>query len=135
MAFIIKNKFPIDSDKRKAVGFEIVFNGPAVFKPTYTTKDQIKANLINWFLTNRGERYMNPNFGANLREIIFEGIIEENLNVLKQRLQNEIKILFPLVKIMELNILQNEDQNQIKIEITYNVVNFGIDDTIELILQ
>ena len=78
---------------------------------------------------------MNPNFGANLREVIFEGIIEEDLNLLKQRLQNEVNVLFPAVKIMELKILQNEDQNQIRIELTYNVINFGIEDQIELTLQ
>lgn len=135
MAYIIQNKFPIDTQPDTALGFKIIFNGDAIFVPTYTTKDQLKQNLINWFLTNRGERYMNPNFGANLREVIFEGIIEEDLNLLKQRLQNEVNVLFPAVKIMELKILQNEDQNQIRIELTYNVINFGIEDQIELTLQ
>ena len=135
MAYIIQNKFPIDTQPDTALGFKIIFNGDAIFVPTYTTKDQLKQNLINWFLTNRGERYMNPNFGADLREVIFEGIIEEDLNLLKQRLQNEVNVLFPAVKIMELKILQNEDQNQIRIELTYNVINFGIEDQIELTLQ
>ena len=135
MAYIIQNKFPIDTQPDTALGFKIIFNGDAIIVPTYTTKDQLKQNLINWFLTNRGERYMNPNFGANLREVIFEGIIEEDLNLLKQRLQNEVNVLFPAVKIMELKILQNEDENQIRIELTFNVINFGIEDQIELTLQ
>ena len=43
MAYVIKNKFPLDLNKRKAIGYSLPFNGPAVFKPTYTTKEQLKT--------------------------------------------------------------------------------------------
>ena len=71
MAQIIANKYPIDLEARKAVGFGFPLNGDAVFVPTYTTSDQIKANLVNWLLTNKGERIMNPNFGADLKSLLF----------------------------------------------------------------
>ena len=135
MAFVIKNKFPLDLDKRKAIGFSLPINAPGVFHPTYTTKEQLKSNLINYFLTNRGERFLNYNFGANLRNIVFEGIVEENLDSLQKRIQNDLSQWFPNVKINNLNMLTNADQNLIKIELYYSVVNFGIEDNIELIIQ
>ena len=135
MAYRIKNKFPIDLEKRKAVGFSFPFSGDGVFTPTYTTKDQLKSNLINYFLTNRGERYLNYNFGANLRNIVFEGIVEENLVSLQYRIQNDVTRWFPNVKIENLAISTNEDQNLIKVSLNYSVVNFGIEDDINLIIQ
>jgi hypothetical protein len=33
---------------------------------TYTTQDAIKSNLINFILTGKRERIMNPGFGAGL---------------------------------------------------------------------
>ena len=36
-------------NKRKAIGFGFPLNGDAVFVPTYQTKDQIQANLINFY--------------------------------------------------------------------------------------
>ena len=39
MAKIIPNRFPIDSEARKAIGFGFPLNGGAVFVPTYQTKD------------------------------------------------------------------------------------------------
>ena len=39
---------PIDSVARKAVGFGFPLNGPAVYVPTYTSRAQTKANLINY---------------------------------------------------------------------------------------
>ena len=62
MARILQNRYPIDSNDRKAVGFGFPLNGPAVFVPTFTTRDQTKANLINYLLTNKGERVFNQNF-------------------------------------------------------------------------
>ena len=50
MARIIENRFPIDSIARKAVGFGFPLNGPAVFVPTYTTREQTKSNLIINFM-------------------------------------------------------------------------------------
>ena len=35
------------------VGVAIPFNAPGVFKTTYTTKEAVKNNLINFFLTNQ----------------------------------------------------------------------------------
>ena len=76
MARIIQSKFPIDLTPSVAVGYGFPLNGEAVFIPTYTTREQIKANLINYLLTNKGERIFNPNFGADLRNLLFEGILE-----------------------------------------------------------
>ena len=55
MAKIIQSRFPIDLTPSVAVGYGFPMNGPAVFLPTYTTRDQIKANLINYLLTNNTE--------------------------------------------------------------------------------
>ena len=76
MARIIASKYPIDSIGRKAVGFSLPFNGPAVFNPTFTTREQTKSNLINYLLTNRGERVFNPN--VVIKEIQFDNQPDNN---------------------------------------------------------
>jgi hypothetical protein len=65
---------PLDLQKNIAIGVSLPFNGPGVFNSTYTTKDQIKSNLVNLLLTSIGERVMNPNFGTELKRFLFEGI-------------------------------------------------------------
>jgi hypothetical protein len=78
MPFNPQQIYPIDLNPSKAVGVDIPFNGPAVFKSNYLTKDAIKNNLINFFLTNPGERFLNPTFGGGLRAFIFEQITTDN---------------------------------------------------------
>ena len=50
MAFGAKKIFPVDLTPGTAVGVALPFNAPAVFRSTYTTKDAIKNNLINFFI-------------------------------------------------------------------------------------
>jgi hypothetical protein len=94
MAFGAKKIFPIDTQPGTAVGVDIPFNAPAVFKPNYTTQASIKNNLINFFLTNKNERYLNPTFGGDLRAFIFQQITEGNTEYLKQDIQSQLSLYF-----------------------------------------
>lgn len=132
MAFDAQQIFPIDFDKSAAVGVDLPFNAPAVFRPNYTTKDAIKNNLINYFLTNPGERPLNPLFGGGLRAFIFEQITTDNLDFLEERISNDLNNFFPNVVVGNLEILRQEDTNTITVKLTYNVINTNISDTLEI---
>ena len=132
MAFGAKKIFPIDTKPGTAVGVSIPFNAPSVFFPTYLTKDAIKNNLINFFLTNSTERYLNNQFGANLRAFIFEQITNDNLNFLKNDIQSLISQYFFNIKVENLDILKNPDYNEINVQLTYSIINTGITDQVEI---
>tara|TARA_R110002020_G_scaffold89910_5_gene219399 strand:+ start:1056 stop:1463 length:408 start_codon:yes stop_codon:yes gene_type:complete len=132
MAFDVQHIYPIDFNKSAAVGVDIPFSIPSAFKPNYTTKAAIKNNLINYFLTNPGERPLNPSFGGGLRSFIFEQIASNELDFLKERISSDLKLFFPNVSIGSLNILRNEDSNTITVSLNYNVINTNITDTLEI---
>ena len=132
MAQILANKIPIDSNPRKAVGFGFPINGDAVFVPTYTTRDQIKANLVNYLLTNRGERVFNPNYGANLRAQVFEIINEDNLDNLESIIIADIGEPFPLVEVKQVEFNPEEDRNILFFTLKYTVVLLGFEDEINI---
>ena len=104
MAFNPQQIYPIDLNASKAVGVDIPFNGPAVFKSNYLTKDAIKNNLINFFLTNPGERYLNPTFGGGLRTFIFEQITTNELDFLREDVNQKLSLYFPNINVDELFI-------------------------------
>jgi phage baseplate assembly protein W len=132
MAFNSQQIYPIDLNPSKAVGVDIPFNGPAVFKSNYLTKDAIKNNLINFFLTNPGERYLSPSFGGGLRAFIFEQISTANTESLLEDVGEKIAIYFPSIKVESLNVIGIEDQNTIKIELSYSIINTNITDNLEI---
>ena len=96
MATIVSKKYPIDISKRTAIGFDFPLNGDAVFNQTFETRDQIRANLVNFLLTNQGERVFNPNFGADLRLLLFN-FQDDAENDLINIVRDRVKELFPLL--------------------------------------
>lgn len=132
MAFGAKRIFPLDTKPSVGVGVALPFNAPGVFRTTYTTQESIKYNLINFFLTNKTERYLNPNFGGNLRAFIFQQITEGNLESLKQDIQSQLSLYFPNVIIGSLNIDSLTEYNQINVTLVYSIQDTGINDTVQL---
>ena len=132
MPFDAQHIYPIDFNDSAAVGVDIPFSSPGVFKPNYTTKAAIKNNLINYFLTNQGERPLNPSFGGGLRAFVFEQIATDNLDFLKERISSDLNIFFPNIFIGSLEITKQEDFNVITVILKYNVINTNINDTLEI---
>ena len=132
MAFGARQIAPIDTKPGIGVGVSIPFNAPGVFTTTYTTQKATQSNLINFFLTNKDERYLNPTFGGDLRAFIFEQIAEDNIEGLKEDLNSQIELYFNNIQIKELNVLSNPDTNAINIEMTYNILGTGMTDEIQL---
>ena len=132
MAFGAKRIFPLDTKPSVGVGVALPFNAPGVFQTTYTTQESIKYNLINFFLTNQPERYLNPTFGGNLRKFVFEQITQNNLNLLKQNIQESLNLYFPNVIVEALNILPDTDNNQVDVTLKYSIIDTGINDAIQI---
>tara|TARA_R100001509_G_scaffold92119_1_gene53211 strand:- start:1035 stop:1442 length:408 start_codon:yes stop_codon:yes gene_type:complete len=132
MAFGARRVFPVDLNPRRAVGINLPLNGDAVFEPNFTSKDAIKSNLVNFLLTNPGERPANPLFGAGLREFVFTSIVDDNLDFIREDIQNKINNEFTNIRLLDININQDIDNNTIIVEIFYSVPNTNINDNLVL---
>ena len=132
MAFGAKKIFPIDTRPGTGVGVGLPFNAPGVFYSTYTTQNAIKTNLINFFLTEPGEVYLNPTFGGGLRSFIFEQINNDNIEYLKEDIQSKINQYFPSVVVLDLEVFQHPDYNTLNVVIKYNIVDTAISYEIQI---
>ena len=128
MAFIISSKFPVDTLPDVAVGISIPFTGNAVFNQTFITRDQVKSNLINFFLTSKGERYMNPGFGGGLRSLLFQAISSQTLDSLETQIKDQLAVLFPTVRVNNLDITSFPERHTIQINLSYRVLNQPLDE-------
>lgn len=115
---------PLDLQKNIAIGVSLPFNGPGVFNSTYTTKDQIKSNLLNLLLTDIGERVMNPTFGCHLKRFLFEGINEDNIELLINSLAESISMFVPEITVTNIKVIPNIDYNTIALYVDY-IINLS----------
>ena len=112
---------PLDLQKNIVIGVSLPFNAPSVFNKTYSTKDQIKSNLINLLLTDKGERIMNPEFGTDLRRSLFENMTNLNSDVLRLKIIDSINIFIPEIVLGEVKIEPNFDSNILNVTINYRL--------------
>lgn len=121
---------PIDTQDSTAVGIDIPFNGESVFRSTFETKNAIKVNLINYILTNKGERYLNPSFGSDLRSLLFENINNDTLDELEEVITSEINAFFPRVEITDIELTGTPDEHSVRFYLKYRVSETNIQDEI-----
>jgi len=119
---------PLDLRSSTGVGINLPFTGRAVFNTTYTTQEAIKANLVNFFLTNKGERYFNPSFGSDIRLLLFQNIDQDTVEGVKIRIQKEISDYFPRIIPTKFEITGDPDSNTLRIYLKYKILNSNNDD-------
>jgi phage baseplate assembly protein W len=126
---------PRDLDKNVSIGISLPFNASGVFPKTYSTKEQIKSNLINLLLTYKGERIENPEFGADLPRLLFEPISDDTFYKIQDQILTNVGIYIPEVTILNIKINPDTDKNTILIKIEYKLNISGQQDNIIIELQ
>ena len=120
---------PLDLQKNISIGVSLPFNGTAgPFNKTYSTKEQVKSNLINLLLTDKGERVFNPEFGADIKKVLFEGIDNDTNILIEHLITTNVNYFIPEVHIEEIKL--NIEEHKISITINYSLVISGTADQI-----
>ena len=133
MAYVRSTRVdPRDFQVNTAIGVGLPFNAPGVFNSIYSTREQIKFNIVNLVLTSKGERIENPNFGTTLRNQLFGQMTEDTLDSVREDIINSIAIYIPEVAVrnIELLIEPNESSNTLLVKITYEILISGETDNI-----
>jgi phage baseplate assembly protein W len=110
-----------DRNPNRGIGIRLPFNDFNVFTTNYTTKDQIKSNLTNYLLTNKGERVFNPEFGADLRKLLFDQL--SDFTDARAILLSNLGIYFPMITVNALDFSPDYDRNLLNIKLNYSINN------------
>jgi phage baseplate assembly protein W len=132
MAYIVRSVDVLDLKPSTGVGIDLPFNGPTGINTTYTTKDAVKANLINFILTGKRERLMNPTFGSGVRDLIFEPQTEDLTSQIEDLIIDGVALYFPQVQINTLNVTQSPDTYTVTIYFDYSIINTNIQDELQI---
>ena len=133
MAYVRSTRVdPRDFQVNTAIGVGLPFNAPGVFNSIYSTREQIKFNVVNLVLTSKGERIENPNFGTTLRSQLFGQMTEDTIDSVREDIINSISLYIPEVAVrnIELLIEPNESSNTLLVKIAYVILISGETDNI-----
>lgn len=135
MAYNVKQISPLDLLQSTALGVKLPFSAKSAFTSVYTTKEQYKYNVINFLLTDRGERPFNFNFGASLRTYLFEQIETQTLDSLESYIRSQVEINFNTLKVKDLTISSDSDRHSINISLSYIILNTNENDNVIIKIQ
>jgi len=135
MTYIVRNVDLLDTKPSTGIGITVPFDGPTGINTTYTTKDTIKSNLLNFILTGKRERVFNPSFGSGVRELLFQPITEDLVDQIDNLIRGGVDDYFPTVDIKELEVTLQPDSNTFTIYLSYSIINTNIEDELQINLN
>ena len=130
MAYNVEIKDPLDLQPRKAIGVKLPFSSDSVFTSTFTSREAIKTNLIDFFLTAKGERYLNPTFGSEIKSFLFEHINTDNIKLIDSVVRKEIKLFFPRIEPITISTTGDPNTHTLQFSMTYTVKQTNIEDEV-----
>ena len=106
------------------IGLELPFarGNSGLFGQTETTLEQAGHNIKNLLLTAKGERVMQPDFGSDLRALLFEQDTEDFIDRIQLAIEEAISTWLPYINIEEANVITDESNpNRVKIDIDFSL--------------
>lgn len=135
MGFNVQQINPIDFQPSVAVGVGLPFSANNVFNSTYTTQDALKANLINYFLTDTGERFNNPALGAGIRSLLFNQINQDTADEIESVVRTGVSNWFPNITLIDVSTVEYQDNNIVTVSIRYKINQTNVQDNLVINFQ
>tara|TARA_R100000234_G_C4853470_1_gene116167 strand:+ start:98 stop:511 length:414 start_codon:yes stop_codon:yes gene_type:complete len=107
-----------------SIGLELPFarSSRGLFGQTETTLEQAGHNIKNLLLTAKGERVMQPDFGSDLRTLLFEQSDENISERIRESIDEAMSTWLPYIDISDIDIIQDEKNlNTMKVNINFSL--------------
>lgn len=100
---------------------------------TENESDVLQA-IHNLIMTNVGERLYNPDWGCDIRSLLFENITPHTESLAQQKIKAAIENFEPRAKLIEVITEGAPDENSLYVSITISVINKQEPITLEFVL-
>lgn len=102
---------------------------------TSTDEQAVMNSIKNIFTTTPGEKVLNPEFGINLTQWLFEPASEFTAREIGEAIQTGIKKFEPRVQLTRVSVIVDEDNNQYIIKLAIQIPSLNISRDYDAVLQ
>lgn len=88
--------------------------------------EAIKSSIVNAFLTSPGDKILNPLFGVDLRQYIFEPVNTFTTIEIQTDIEDNLPEWEPRIELVNVEVVANIDNQQYDIELQINVPSLDI---------
>ena len=126
-----KKPFIEDRDNNVFIGIDLPFRKSdgieGWFASTTTTITAVKNNIRNLLSTHKGERYLQPNIGLNLRKFLFEQFTDELRLQIENDILDTLDFWLPFIQVKDLKVEMSDatagsvNNNKLIISVVFNI--------------
>ena len=125
-----KKPFIEDRDNNVFIGIDLPFRKSdgieGWFASTTTTIEAVKNNIRNLLSTHKGERYLQPNIGLNLRKFLFEQFTDELRLQIENDILDTLNFWLPFIQVKNLEVQMSSandsiGKNTLIINVLFNI--------------
>ena len=124
-----KKPYIQDRDELVFIGIDYPFHRSlgveGWFASTDTTIKAVKNNIKMLLMTHKGERFLQPNLGLNLRRYMFEQFTDETRIAIENDIVDTFRLWLPFVELKDLKIDMDETdsigKNKLNISVLFNI--------------
>lgn len=110
--------------------FPLLISSVGSYESNTTIKQVVKQNFKNLLLTSPGERIMDPQFGVGIRRFLFEQVTDSVINILTNRVQQQVSRYMPYINIQQFS--PSYEENQLIINIAYFIIPLSTTDILSI---
>lgn len=88
--------------------------------------ESVKNSIRTAFLTAPGDKILNPTYGVDLREFLFEPVSDFTTDIIKEKIEVQLPIMEPRITIDDVEVIGDEDNNQYDIYLKINIPSLDI---------
>lgn len=100
-----------------------------------SNEDSVKQSIKNLILTEIFERPYQPQLGSKLYSLLFEPMDDITVNLIRNTVQDTIRLFEPRAKLIGVNVFPIADRNEYNVNITFSLVNTIGEIQLDLIIK
>jgi hypothetical protein len=89
----------------------------------YVNEQAVAKSIRNLMLTNRRERFFQPDLGSNIRSLLFEPMGSDTAQLIISFIRQTLENYEPRAKILNIQAVPDYDNNLYQVKVVFMVIN------------
>lgn len=118
----------LELDLKSSRYFNNQLNKSEILKDVSSLYDieAVKNSVVTAFLTAPGDKILNPTYGLDLRQYLFEPIDDFTIDIIEDDIKNKLPAMEPRIEVVGVEVYGVEDENSIFITLQINVPSLDV---------
>ena len=117
---VIQKSTTLKDPKLQGLNYPISTNPKKGYFSKAAGLELVKSNLTSLIKTERGERFMRPDYGCNLRKFLMEPLDEVTFSLIKEEIVTSIRRYLSTVSVGKLQVFETRS-GQLKVNLYCSV--------------